>query len=76
MQDAAELAVLEGAYLWQLFTVQQELEGRFFRYVAAVLAQRLRNREQVRKQFQLYSSLFFFLMLFVLLFLHTNGVCL
>lgn len=39
--------MLEGSYLWQLFTVQQELEGRFFRYVAGVLAQRLRMREKV-----------------------------
>lgn len=40
------MAVLEGSYLWSLFTVQPQLEGRFFRYLAAVLAARLRGREK------------------------------
>lgn len=51
--------MLEGTYLGQLFTVQQELEGRFFRYIAGVLAKRLRSREKVRSNvFPIYLSIY------------------
>lgn len=53
------MAQLDGAYLWSLFTVQPHLEGRFFRYVAAVLANRLLVREKVRVELSFKRCLLF-----------------